>query len=159
MMPLGMTHADGSPYQSLSTHAGNTLLISLDWLVDRGWLEKDIWDNAENNNQWRFDTLERGCMHALDVIDGDTCADFERFMRGQSYWLDDYAQFVVLKKMHQGASWVDWPAPLRRHETAAIDEALKDHQKELELRKFEQYLFFRQWRCLLYTSPSPRDRG
>ena len=38
VLPLGPTHADGSPYQCLSVHAGNPQLICLDWLVDRGWL-------------------------------------------------------------------------------------------------------------------------
>ncbi|MCW8911021.1 MAG: 4-alpha-glucanotransferase, partial [Gammaproteobacteria bacterium] len=40
MLPLGHTHDDRSPYQCLSTHAGNPLLISLDWLEDKGWLDK-----------------------------------------------------------------------------------------------------------------------
>lgn len=38
MLPLGPTHEDGSPYQCLSVHAGNPLLISLDILRDKGWL-------------------------------------------------------------------------------------------------------------------------
>lgn len=37
-LPLGPTHGDGSPYQSLSVHAGNPQLIDLQWLVERGWL-------------------------------------------------------------------------------------------------------------------------
>ena len=49
MMPLGVTHDDGSPYQSLSTHAGNPLLISLDWLVERGWLESTVWEHVEHS--------------------------------------------------------------------------------------------------------------
>ena len=54
----------------------------------------------------------------------------------------------MLKKLEHGASWVDWPEKLRRHNAAAIDAALKNYQHEIELRKFEQYLFFRQWREL-----------
>jgi len=37
-LPLGMPHGDGSPYQCLSAHAGNPALISMDWLVEKGWL-------------------------------------------------------------------------------------------------------------------------
>ena len=33
-LPLGMTHADGSPYQCLSAHAGNPELIDIDGLVN-----------------------------------------------------------------------------------------------------------------------------
>jgi 4-alpha-glucanotransferase len=38
-LPLGPTHADGSPYQCLSVHAGNTDLICPQELVARGWLD------------------------------------------------------------------------------------------------------------------------
>lgn len=148
MMPLGMTHDDGSPYQCLSTHAGNTLLISLDWLVDRGWLEDDIWQHAENSKQWRFETLERSCCAALDTIDDHTRKDFDRFVRGQNYWLEDYAKFIVLKKLENGAAWKDWPVNLRRCKASAVDASLKGYEDQLRLRKFEQYLFFRQWREL-----------
>ncbi|HNC70628.1 MAG TPA: 4-alpha-glucanotransferase, partial [Pseudomonadales bacterium] len=34
VLPLGPTHADGSPYNVTSVHAGNPRLISLDWLAD-----------------------------------------------------------------------------------------------------------------------------
>jgi len=148
MMPLGITHDDGSPYQCLSTHAGNTLLISLDWLTDRGWLEPDVWQKSEDSDQWRLQTLERACQTALDTIDDHTRNDFDRFVRGQSYWLEDYAKFVVLKKLEDGAGWKDWPVELRRAEKSAVDEALKESDQQLLLRKFEQYVFFRQWREL-----------
>src|SRR5215207_6388301 len=41
MLPLGPTSYGDSPYQSLSSFAGNPLLISLDKLVDEGWLTVD----------------------------------------------------------------------------------------------------------------------
>ena len=37
MLPLGPTHDDKSPYQCLSSHAGNPLLVSLDWLHACSW--------------------------------------------------------------------------------------------------------------------------
>ena len=141
MMPLGITHNDGSPYQSLSTHAGNTLLISLDWLIDRDWLEGDVWHSAEDSNQWRLETLERACQTALDTIDDHMRNDFDRFVRGQSYWIEDYAKFVVLKKLHDGAGWKDWPIDLRRADKSAIAKVLKGSEQQLLLRKFEQYIF------------------
>src|SRR3954464_2478073 len=44
MLPTTPTHADLSPYQSVSAHAGNPELISIDWLIHHGWV------NA--NNEW-----------------------------------------------------------------------------------------------------------
>ena len=41
VLPLGPTSYGDSPYQSLSTFAGNPLLISFDTLVKEGWLTAD----------------------------------------------------------------------------------------------------------------------
>ena len=46
MLPLGPTHADHSPYQCLSAHAGNTGLICLHDLVDSGWLSTEAASHA-----------------------------------------------------------------------------------------------------------------
>ena len=59
MLPLGPTHADGSPYQCLSVHAGNPLLISLDWLVDRGWLNLKQSQSPIDTVAFRHDCLEQ----------------------------------------------------------------------------------------------------
>ena len=37
-MPLGPTGYGNSPYQSMSSFAGNELLISRDWLIENGLL-------------------------------------------------------------------------------------------------------------------------
>src|SRR5215475_3798840 len=41
VLPLGPTSYGDSPYQSLSAFAGNPLLISLDKLLEEGWLTRD----------------------------------------------------------------------------------------------------------------------
>jgi 4-alpha-glucanotransferase len=53
MLPLGPTHNDKSPYQCLSAHAGNPLLISLDWLEDKGWLDRKEIAAAETDDSYR----------------------------------------------------------------------------------------------------------
>ena len=40
-LPLGPTHSDLSPYACQSVHAGNERLISLERLVEVGWLSED----------------------------------------------------------------------------------------------------------------------
>src|SRR5690348_6358951 len=39
ILPLGPTGYGNSPYQSLSSFAGNPLLVSLDALAEQGWLD------------------------------------------------------------------------------------------------------------------------
>lgn len=148
LLPLGPTHGDGSPYQCLSTHAGNPLLISLDWLIDRGWLPENLWETMEPTQAWRRQSLQTGCENALRCCDETIHADFEQFCRTQSYWLDDYVHYAVLKEMHHGASWIDWPSALRLRKEAAVAKALKSQSVTVAVRKFEQYLFFTQWQSL-----------
>ena len=40
VLPLGPTGYGDSPYQCFSSFAGNPLLVDLDDLVDRGWLDE-----------------------------------------------------------------------------------------------------------------------
>ena len=47
-LPLGPTHEDLSPYQCLSVHAGNYRLISLQSLVDLGWLDDAGLDDSKD---------------------------------------------------------------------------------------------------------------
>src|SRR5277367_1164347 len=44
VLPLGPLGIGNSPYSSTSAFAGNPLLISLDRLADRGWLERSQLD-------------------------------------------------------------------------------------------------------------------
>src|SRR5215831_8396490 len=42
-LPLGPTGYGNSPYQPLSSFAGNELLVSPDWLMEDGLLRKEEW--------------------------------------------------------------------------------------------------------------------
>lgn len=148
VLPLGPTHVDGCPYQCLSTHAGNPMLISFDWMADRGWLPSQVMEGCEGSREWRQRMLEKGCRHALTSMDSVLRAQFEQFCRAQAFWLEDYTRFIVLKALHNNAPWTAWPDALRRYQPAAIEQALQAHSETLLLRKFEQFVFFRQWQEL-----------
>lgn len=145
VLPLGPVHDDGSPYQCLSTHAGNPLLISLDWMVDKGWLSADIWDQSEGSVQWRKDALARGCDNALSSLDSATRERFAQFEKSEAYWLQDYARYTVIKQLEQGVAWMDWPLELRRNNRQAVDKVISNHQQQLRRCKFEQFVFYTQW--------------
>ncbi|MGH8550368.1 MAG: 4-alpha-glucanotransferase [Methylococcales bacterium] len=146
LLPLGPTHADGSPYQSLSSHAGNPLLISPDWLSDRGWLKfnrRPAPPDAPNEVRHR-------CLHqAFLAFTGDrgkaVNADYQDFIGRHGYWLEDYALYIALKQSFAGKSWQDWPEPLRFREPQALQEVSGRLRARIEEVKFEQFVFFSQW--------------
>jgi len=142
MLPLGPTHTDGSPYQSLSAHAADASLISLDWLVDRRLL-------AELDQQYDF-AYHTACLHKAHTRfvaepPASLHKDYEKFIRQHAGWLDDYALFVALYEAHDHQPWTTWEAPLRKRHKAALARAHKTYAEQIAYHRFCQFVFFQQW--------------
>ncbi len=143
-LPLGPTHEDHSPYQCLSVHAGNPLLISMDWLVDRHWLSKDIAQSNPINDALRKKCLSRAFKKFLEVKD-DYYQRYLEFIDKESYWLKDYSLFIAIRTRQKNKGWMNWPDELRERNESALEQAHKKFKKDIERIQFEQFVFFQQW--------------
>jgi 4-alpha-glucanotransferase len=136
VLPLAPTGYGESPYQSLSSFAGNPLLISLEKLAGRGYLSPDDLDRPPAFPEdpvdfasvipYKFKLL-RKAFHNFQ-----STREFEDFCEQHRAWLDDFARFMALKNANGQVAWTEW----RKHEPDA---------REIELQKFWQWEFFRQW--------------
>jgi len=150
VLPLGITHDDNSPYQSLSAHAGNPDLICFNTLVTQGWLAAE--ENCEVcEGRANF---HRGCVLSK-VISGFKTnateaekADFLQFCTTNQYWLDDFALFMVLRLKFNRKMWNDWEDDFKNRHLAALNDARFFLKTPIETVKFEQYIFFKQWAAL-----------
>ncbi len=155
MLPLGPTSYGDSPYQSLSTFAGNPLLISLDKLVGEGWLTNDDLNDVPDfppdhvDFGWIIPYHQSKLSLAYDGFKAHPTeahiASFSQFCVDNAYWLDDFALFVALKNANGGRSWVEWPEGQALHQAAALTEALQTYAREIEEVRFRQWVFFTQW--------------
>lgn len=145
-LPLGPTHEDGSPYQCLSVHAGNPLLINLDWLQGRGWLTElpDIDSNA-SPAQYREECLQRAWRGFQRQQEPGVRQAFHDFVQTKAEWLDEYALFSAIRRQQQQSHWLQWPEPLRDRHDDALVEARKSLHNDIDLIRFEQFVFFQQW--------------
>ncbi len=145
-LPLGPTHAEGSPYRCQSAHAGSELLISLDRLVEEGLLARDGGpQRGEPPEAYRRRRLaEAYRAHRARGHEGlrHQCQEFTQRHR---YWLDDHALFQALREAHGGRPWWEWPAGLRDRDRKAIGEAMEQYELPVDQRRFEQFVFYRQW--------------
>ncbi len=146
-LPLGPTHEDGSPYQCLSVHAGNPDLISPQWLVERGWLGDAPRLEGASAEDWRAQSVRRA-LERLAVSDAQAVQAFDAFKAERAGWLEDYALYRVLRARFEGRGWTGWPDALRDREPAALRNAREALTDELELVRFEQFVFFEQWKAL-----------
>ena len=166
VLPLGPTGYADSPYQTLSTFAGNPALISFDSLRDDSLLqEADLQDFPtfpENYVDFgpvlaaRSKILQRVAREFDRRATPILKAAWMRFCEDESKWLEDYALFAALKDEQGNGPWIDWPEPLRRREPAALAAARKKHSAAIQQRKVLQFLFFHQW---LSLREEARKRG
>jgi len=158
VLPLGPTGFGDSPYQALSSRAGNTLLVSLEVLAREGWLDDGDLAGAPAGDPgraepgragpWRRERLARAARAFAAGATADAAAQLEDFRAREGEWLHDWALFAVLKDVHDGRPWPEWPPPLARRTAAAIETARARHAEAISAEEFAQWCFFRQWEAL-----------
>jgi 4-alpha-glucanotransferase len=152
-LPLGPTGYGNSPYQSLSSFAGNELLVSPDGLIEDGLLlasecEGHSFSPATVDYEvvipFKCRLLETAWARFDAGARPDLRPDFDRFCHDQAHWLDDYAQFRALKAKYGGVYYLEWPAELVRRVPAALARARQDLASQIDRVRFAQFLLFRQ---------------
>ncbi len=151
-LPLGPTGYGNSPYQSMSSFAGNAMLISPGGLILDGLLKatdcesgfpSDVVDyeavipfkNRLLESVWtKFDAGERK----------DLRPAYDEFCSQQEHWLEDYALFRALKLKYHGAYYLDWPAELVQRDPEALAKARRELATQIDRVRFAQFLLFRQ---------------
>jgi len=158
VLPLGDIGPGNSPYMSPSAFAGNVLLVDLEELRVRGWLdEADLAEPAGARlaridftivGPWRLDRLARAARRFALQADAAERADLDAFRARHAAWLRDYALFRALDEHFEGRPWCDWDAPLAQREPAALAQAARTHAERIAFWEFCQWCFFRQWQGL-----------
>jgi 4-alpha-glucanotransferase len=156
VLPLSPPGLGNSPYSAISAFAGNPLLISLERLADRGWLEKESLKNHssvltpidfEEVKAYKMPLLQQAAQKFLDRGNGDL-ERFAAFKRDHAWWLEDFVLFNVMREVHAGATWSSWPKELARREAQGMHKFGLQYQRELEVERAIQFAFFEQWRSL-----------
>jgi len=152
-LPLGPTGYGNSPYQPLSSFAGNRLLISPDWLVDDELLRPGdckiagLSPNEIDYNAvipFKHGLLDRAWDNFQAGARPDLRLPFEQFRHDQAHWIEDYALFRALKAEFQDAYYLEWPTELVRREPTAIDRVRRQLVDRTSRMCFAQFLIFRQ---------------
>ena len=156
MLPLNPIGPGNSPYASVSVFAGSPLLVALEPLIAAGWLDPIPPDELhalgfpahvvefERVIPWRMAKLRAAAARFFAKASTDERAEFADYVAAEAAWLDDYALFMALDERHQSA-WQRWPAPLARREPKALAEARVELREAVELWRFVQFCFDRQW--------------
>ncbi len=177
LLPLAPTDATGSPYSSPSGSALNPWLIDVDDLVAEGWLQPSdrdalpgAWPVGDSEAAVRPERLDP-CLAseratALGAAlrrgwPGRPAAEQEAFQlwrRQQGPWLRDHCRFMVLRRLHGGRPWWEWPGPLARHQARALRLLERARADELLEEALLQWCCESQWRRLQAAAARLRVR-
>ena len=151
-LPLGPTGYGNSPYQSLSSFAGNGLLLSPEFLIADGLLTAsdglsqfpaDFVD-YDSIIPFKEQLLQKAWTRFAAGERRDLRPTYEEFCATQESWLEDYALFRALKNKFAGAYYLEWPEDLVQRKPAALARARRELSKEMERVRLEQFLLLRQ---------------
>jgi 4-alpha-glucanotransferase len=161
MLPLNPIGPGNSPYASVSAFAGSPLLVALEPLIDRGWLEVDAGAVAGFSARrvefdrvagWRMARLREAAHGFFALAEAADRDDFAAFCNAQAHWLDDYALFMAVDQAVRSASgfvpWTGWEAGLARRTPRALAEAHRRHADAVDFWRFVQWCFDAQWHAV-----------
>lgn len=149
-----LSFCGNSPYSSISSRAGNTLFISLEKMVEQGFLsEKQLsqtlnfpaeyvdYEKVSNYKNKMFNLAYQ----EFKKQKGADKTEYKKFCKENQEWLDDYAQFIVFKDYFKGEIWVNWPQEIRDRDKKAVSLLSQELADSITREKFLQYIFLKQW--------------
>jgi 4-alpha-glucanotransferase len=158
VLPIGPTGYGHSPYQSPSAFAGNPLLIDLQELARRGWLDEQSLadvprfraDQVEYDRvlAWKTQQLREAFRRFSEQADPLELEQLQTFRTENDAWLADYAFFQALKDHFGGVQWTLWPEELRERDPTALAQWSQKLAPDIDFQRFGQWSFFRQWHLL-----------
>jgi 4-alpha-glucanotransferase len=157
VLPLGPVGYGDSPYSATSAFAGNPLLISLERLVDRGWVDASLLDALPSSVapvdynavfHQKLPILFEAARNFSRSASSNPRARYDDFCRQNQWWLDDFVLFDGLRARFKLQSWNRWPSPLTCREPEAMEKIRDEMREDLEVRRVVQFFFFEQWKAL-----------
>ena len=158
-LPTGPTAYGDSPYQPLSTFAGNELLIDVAELISLGLLTDA---EASELTDLPSDFVDYGTLipiknRLLRLAAGrfeekadpelkEACDEFAE--KNDKLWLHDYALFRILKTKHGERPWPEWDPRYVHRDPDALRELELSVDTEVADIKVIQFLFHYQWQRL-----------
>lgn len=154
VLPLSPTGFGNSPYSALSAFAGNPLFISIEKLVEEGWLADGCLSSLaspegpadfEQAAACKRPLLDQAAANFLDRASKETRERFEIFCADSQLWLEGYASFTILRTMFGGATWSAWPSEYVHRVPETMERFRAEHDRERMVQKVIQFFFQEQW--------------
>lgn len=154
ILPLNDTGFDFSPYNSQSSFALDPVYLSLRDLIgiEKGGLEKELKSLARKfpvKTKHVNCKIKNGKLQRLWLIflkRAKFSLKFQKFVKKQNFWLENYALYKILKETYQKKSWEDWPRSFKNRNQKALSEFKKKYLQKIKFQKWLQWQLFEQFK-------------
>jgi 4-alpha-glucanotransferase len=152
VLPISPTGFGDSPYQSVSTFAGNPLLIDLPMLVEEGLISDFSFPKDKEPSSVDYGKVveikTQQLKETYQKSKGKLTGELKTFVRNNS-WVKNYALFSAVKEHFGKISLMQWPdEDIRMRKMEAIKHYETLLEDSINYYVFIQYLFFKQWFAL-----------
>jgi len=151
-LPLNPPASGGSPYNCFSAFAGNTLLISIDKLIEDGLLKVGEVTNISNFAETKVEFSRvikfknELFLKAFNRFDKSAEGeDYTQFKEENEYWLPDFCLYMALKEHFDNEVWSRWDTDIAFREKQAIERYRSKLADKVRYQEFLQYIFSKQW--------------
>lgn len=142
VLPFSESVAENSPYSTNSSFAINKYFLDVSQFLSHEEMEAlGLFDCSDIDDfHTKMDT-------ALNMICEKYCNEYNTkdFEKSNKYWLDDYATYVVAKKVNNGKSWTEWSDGLKNRVKSELEAFKLQHANEIKDIILIQYLLSIQW--------------
>jgi len=154
LLSINDTGFNSSPYSLQSGFAINSIYLSVKSLVgvNKNLLEekrkkvlKEINKNNSRVNYYGVKNLKLMVFWEIFKKGADlNLIAFKKFKKRNSYWLDPYVFYRVLKEKFNEKKWEDWPEEFKKPKKKDLIDFSKENEKKIEFHKWLQWQLFEQ---------------
>jgi len=157
LLPMNDVGFEFRPYDAQSTFALDPMYLALDQLVNfeinpfKGQIE-----SLRKRGLPLGARVDYGIKKAkLDLLwsmfqkrERNNSTRFRKFRSTNSYWLEDYALFKVIKETQDNRSWQEWLDDLRLRKQDVLQQFEAEYDERVEFHKWLQWQLFEQFQTV-----------
>ncbi len=151
MLPINPVGKGNSPYSSISSFAGEILLIDLDLLQEEGYIKK--WDMPErifskNTDYNAVRSYKTAILKkAVKNFDKEN-AEFLKFKNENEFWLGSYSLFMSISEHFSTKNFRLWDKDFKYKKSEALSQFKKQNDDKISFYEVTQFFFFKQFSAL-----------
>lgn len=149
ILPLCPIGKGNSPYYSPASFAGEMLYIDIEALQKQGLIDEIPPCEFEKDVDYlavRYHKLPL-IKQAADRFNTNK-RSYIKFCSDNSFWLDNYAEFMALKDYYGDIPFYNWDDDIKYRLPQAVADFRLEHNRKIEFYKIAQYFFFEQYKAL-----------